>query len=208
MNDILVPFLDRGGLLVITGEEAGVVDSQENNYMAHSSAISKDLADTYSGNGKVVYMETDIAEEYFIFHQKADMETLYELYLNEINSLVEGWYEQGYANKLVSFENLPDSVATTLNYAPYNNHLFVDIVNMQLDVDTDTVTDVEAGVKVKVRLPSSLWGKRLNVKLFVNGSKEIVDLYPDTDFVVENGMVERTLPAFNIYSSIIIREFQ
>ncbi|MBE6871347.1 MAG: hypothetical protein E7491_05275 [Ruminococcaceae bacterium] len=208
VNDILVPFLDRGGLLVITGEEAGVVDSQENNYMAHSSAILKDLADTYSGNGKVVYMETDIAEEYFTFHQKADMETLYELYLNEINSMVEGWYEQGYANKLVSFENLPDSVATTLNYAPYNNHLFVDIVNMQLDVDTDTVTDIEAGVKVKVRLPSSLWGKRLNVKLFVNGSKEIVDLYPDTDFVVENGMVEITLPAFNIYSSIIIREFQ
>jgi len=194
-------------LLVITGEEAGVVDSQENNYMAHSSAILKDLADTYSGNGKVVYMETDIAEEYFTFHQKADMETLYELYLNEINSMVEGWYEQGYANKLVSFENLPDSVATTLNYAPSNNHMFVDIVNMQLDVDTDTVTEFEAGVKVKVRLPSSLWGKRLNVKLFTDDSRKIVDLYPDTDFVVENGMVEITLPAFDIYSSIIIREF-
>ena len=57
VENILIPFLDNGGTLVITGENAGIIDSMENNFIPHSSAILEDLANTYSGNVNVIYME-------------------------------------------------------------------------------------------------------------------------------------------------------
>ncbi len=207
IDNVLRPWLDKGNVLIVTGDDAGHVDSVANDFRLHESNILVDFANEYAGNGKVIYYETDPMIDYFIYHAKVDMETLEELYLNDLKTLINGFIEDGTLNSLLELENLPVHAVTTLNYSPLANNFFVDIVNMQYNVDEDVLTNIEAGVKVKVRLPSSLWGERLNVKLFLSETRKVVDLIPGESFSIDGEYAYITLPEIEFYASIIFTQF-
>ncbi len=205
IDGILMPFLDRGGVLIITGDEAGIIGSVDSSYIYNGSALLVDLANTYSGNGKIIYYESDPTMDYMIYHKKYDRESLDEFFLNDIASLINGLYDEGKLNKLLSVENLPDSVITTLNYAPSNETLFVDIVNMQLDLESDELTKIDAGVKTTVRMPNTLWGKEdISVRLMDSATRKFVELTAGTDFTVNGAYIEITFPEIDVYMTAII----
>ena len=208
ITDTIIPWLNKGNTLIITGEDAGEINSLNNLFMPYEKSVLVDLYETYSGAGKVIYYEKDPSVDYFTNHLKADMESLYDLFLNDLKALVDGAIEEGRMNRLLTVNNLPEHVITTLNYSPTNNIMFADIVNMQFSVDENKLTNIEAGGELIIRLPSQLWGKRLNVKLFSSLDGKLVDLYPDVSFTVDGEYVTVTLPELEYYQSVIIREFK
>ncbi len=208
ITDTIIPWLDKGNTLIITGEDAGEIDSLDNLFTPYEKSVLVDLYETYSGNGKILYYEEDPAVMYFTYHLKSDMETLYEIFLNDAMALVDGAIEEGRMNRLLTVNNLPEHVVTTLNYSPTNNIMFADVVNMQFSVDENKLTNIEEGGELIIRLPSQLWGKRLNVKLFSSLDGKLVDLYPDVSFTVDGEYVTVKLPELEYYQSVIIREFK
>ncbi len=204
VDELIIPFLDNGGTIVVTGEDAGKVDIMENNYAKHDKCLLVDLAESYSGNGNVIYFEQDPTIDYFKRHKNSDIETIRELYLNDIEAIVNDIFDKGYAHRLVTFENLPDSVETTLNYSPMENNYFLDIVNMQIDVESDTVTPISDGVVAKLRLPSQLWGKTLVVEQFTADKNKFIELENGVDYTIENEYITVNLKGFNVYSTLII----
>jgi hypothetical protein len=208
IDEVLRPFLDNGGTLIITGKDSGKYSSMENGLKLNESALLATLAESYDGEGEIIYYETNFLTAYMekvaSSNTQAAVDKLKADYLDQVSELYNEFLKEGTLLPLSSYENLPESVATTLNYNVTQNLYFCDIVNMQYTKDTDSLTAVEEGVTVTLRLPSKLWGKELEVTLF-NGNSLITINRPKTiDFELDDEFVTVTLPEFNYYVSIMI----
>ncbi|HPE95287.1 MAG TPA: hypothetical protein PLT66_04385, partial [Bacillota bacterium] len=205
IDDVLVPFLDGGGTLIIVGEDSGMYASMDSCMKKNDSCILADLAQTYSGKGKIIYYETNPLTAYIKLQKNADkttIETLYNKYLADIEDMYNDLISEGRINRLVKFYNLPDSAIATLNYNVTTNMFFCDIANMQYDKTADSM-EVASGVKVLLRLPSRLWSKYLKVSVLNADDNKIVEL---TDYKLDGEYITVELEDFSYYTTIMITE--
>ncbi len=207
VESVLIPYLDSGKTLVITGEYAGKMSTTDHDFEKNPSNILVDLANNYSGAGKVIYIEKDPLEQYFKLEKSGDSEATLEMVAETVD-MIKGWHNDGTATTLLTMHNLDDvaSVVTTLHYAPTANNYFLDIVNLQYDCETDTLTPLPETLECTLRLPSQLWGKQLKVSLTTSDTKKATVLEAGTHFTVEGCNVKLNIPSFDVYGCVVIEE--
>ncbi len=204
VDQVLIPYLDSGKTLVITGEYAGKLSSIAHDFEKNESNILVDLANNYSGAGKVIYIEKDPAMNYFT-HVKSYAPEIAIGKIPETVEMIQNWHGDGTATTLFAIPELKieDSVVTTLHYAPSNNTYFLDIVNMQYDCDTDTLTPLPENMTATLRLPSQLWGMELKISVATSDKEEIIVL-DATQFTINEAEVTINIPNFDVYSCVMI----
>ena len=200
VDSVLIPFLDNGNTIIVTGENAGAVATRNNNYMPNGSNLLEDLSVNYKGAGKVIFLKVDPACEYHSIRLKIERELLFDEYLPPMKDLIEGLIEEGRMNNILIADGFGDNFSATVNYDREIHSYFVDIASVEIDNETDEVPGNPGG-KITVMLPEALSNGEVNVWIFTNDKNEIVWISsPD----IKDGILTVDVPAFEIYASVII----
>jgi len=201
IDNVLKPFLDDGGAIILTGENLGSVKTRNGNYMPHGKNLLEELARTYSGSGKIIIFPEDPAVEFYNAHIYYDRSDLLGELILPIRNIMSSFFADGTLDEILKVEGFGDNHITTVNYDKYTNTFFVDISDMNVDIDAGTVLG-NAGGKISVILPErmqTIQGKDIKVTAFKNDG----DVFTELTHSVSDGRVSVTVPPFEIYASLI-----
>ncbi|MBQ3847535.1 MAG: hypothetical protein II748_01625 [Clostridia bacterium] len=208
IDDVFMPWLKKGGTLVITGDQAGKMDCMENNYAMHKNPILAKFAQKYKDSKKynVIYFEKDPCLEYFLNTKKYGITYLAQSFLTDFEDMMNEWYEKGYLEKIFEIDMPAEaSIGTTLNYSQAAKRFFVDIVNMQYDFKTDVLDPMPETVTVKVRIPSNYWGyEDLKVSVFNDDTGEIRQLEKGVDYTIDETYMTIKVSNIAFYATVMI----
>ena len=208
IDDVLVPWLKAGGTLVITGSEAGKMDSMQNNYKSFKKPILVKLAEKYKNSKKynVIYFEDDPCFEYIQKNKEYGISYISQSYLADFEDMMNEWYEKGYVGKIFDIDMPAEaSIITTLNYSQACRRFFVDIVNMQYDFKTDVLDPMPETVTVKVRIPSNYWGyDDLKVSVFNDDTGEVRQLEKGVDYTIDETYMTIKVSNIAYYATVMM----
>jgi len=150
VNQILYPWVTNGGRLIVTGvsgkrhDESGNFDVNSGGYSLEpltgvsniSSAPSEDLRTV--GSGKVLYIKNNVGMNYFNASTIPARTALLPNFDSAMDQVLGNNRE---LTILIPGTGVTSSVGLTVFEDPCTTSLFVDIVNFDLDLDTDLMTD-------------------------------------------------------------------
>jgi len=209
IDTYIKPFLDNGGTLIVTGEKAGLYETKKNIFAKHDSNLLEDLATNYSGNGKVYFFDFDPAQEYYRVHKDLEDDYMAEV-LKPVADLMEEIFNANRAVKQLEVSGFNNYTVMTVQNDFYTNKFFVDIVN--LDVELNHTANEDGFIDhseekfnptsgtIKVRLPARLL-KNGSFAVFLTKAddKAMVQL---SDVKLENGWATIDIGEFEVYTSI------
>ncbi|PIT99960.1 MAG: hypothetical protein COT74_07525 [Bdellovibrionales bacterium CG10_big_fil_rev_8_21_14_0_10_45_34] len=193
LNNGILPFLDSGGTLVITGADSGKRHSSDRLFQSRDNAVLAQLKNRQS-LGQVVFVEENLGLNYYL--DSSNIEKLSAI--QEILKKLE--ITGGYVRELnVSGFNGP--IHTVLHGDSCAQKLFLDIVNINFELESDTLNPSSGG-NVAIKLPQSLVGKNLEVDFFDSelGSQFGVNYLFDQ----KQNLIVR-VPAFRKFGSLRIQ---
>ena len=165
-NQILYPWVTNGGRLIVTGVSGNRL-GENDIFKVNSSGYSlKNLTGVSNissapdenfrtvGNGKVLYIKNNIGMEFFKANPISSRENLLTNFSNAMNKILDNNRE---LTVLIPGAGVTNSVGLTVFKDRSTSNLFVDIVNYNLDLDTDVITYTPE-LKFTINLPERMRG--------------------------------------------------
>ena len=144
---LLVDYVNDGGHIVCTGENSGVRDGRSGQFQLRGDAKLYNELKKLEATGRVFFGSADHAEDYLTYMLK-DYEYAVDDFLPEIKALAYTFADKGV---LPDYElDFSTKVRSSLMQNHYNKSVSIDLVNYNLVLETDTLTDNEGG-KVTIR---------------------------------------------------------
>lgn len=209
VDQVLVPFVEAGGTLIVVGEEAGKLDTSSNNYRAHNTPILAGLVNRTYNKGQVMLvpkqpssLEGPGGNYYRAQSYNEANSVLANSMLTKIRNIMDGLCDDGTMARQVELTGFNDNTVTVLNYDRSGKKFFVDLVNRHFNVQNDSPVQNPGGT-VKVKLPPALalTGPNFTVDMYVPEQQQPIRLTS----VVQGNSIEITVPAFQMYASLIVR---
>ena len=198
VDNVLKKFLDNGGTLIVTGENAGTHDTKAGIYAPYEKSILIELCETYSGAGKTIYLDYDISIDAYKMKKYSETPADFAAELKPIKEIFDSLLAEGRINELLTISDFGEYVYTTLNFDPYTKSFFVDITNMNIDLDTEVITSTSG--KIRVKMPKELTGKDIEILTYNDVQKT---LRPATGAKVNGGYIEYEISEFECYTTVM-----
>ncbi len=199
VNGILKPFLDQGKTLVITGAKAGEKGMRDQQFAKHDKPLLVNLKDTYSGKGKIVYLEKDPTVD--AYKQKTNT-TLFKMANDKIGGIFADLEKEGRYHPDVKTSGFKGDILLTTQGDRENKTCFVDLVNRNIDVDQGVVNAKQTG-KIAYKLPSWKTKTALDVKIYCVDEDGKLHLTEKT-LQAKDGYLAIEVPEFTYYASLVI----
>jgi len=197
VDDVLIPFHNNGGTIVVTGTDSGSIGMREALYLDNASPLLYDL--TLLGDAQ--FVTGNPGADYYAVHLTPGVTRTAKL--SDIKTIVDGLVTNGDLTEEVSLSGFGDFVLTTLNYDAAAVRFFIDLTNVNIDKSTDTITG-DAGGTITVKLPQPLQGKTLSVRYYDSDDEGGYDQLSYS--AVDSATIAVTVPAFRVYGSLVIEE--
>jgi hypothetical protein len=205
--DVVFPWVQAGGKLIVTGS-SGKRFGESGNFAVNPSGFSLSRLTGVSniesapainqvniGQGEVYYIKENIGLDYFNADnasQRAAMIGTFSTAMNEVLA--------GIVPVLSSTDtDVNENVGLTLYQDICAGKMFVDIVNYNIELETDAVTNTPE-LTFDIEMPAWLAGKEITVDIV--SPHEIAPAVVNTQAVP--GRIQITAPSVRVYASIII----
>ena len=196
--NVLIPFMQNGGTVIVTGQDSGSLHTQAGFYAPNSSALLYDLATTssYAANGQAMFLGGNPGASYYTLQPGA---------LQAISGIVDNLVANG---KLKRDYELGGALATqnvvvTEHVDTAAHRWFFDLLNTNLNVSGDHASMRPLGSgTIKILVPSD--------PSFTGRSVAVTILDPDARATTmtlkpSSGYVTVPVSALSIYKSIAIQ---
>ncbi|AQQ72236.1 hypothetical protein SMSP2_02617 [Limihaloglobus sulfuriphilus] len=206
VSEILYPWVESGGRLIVTGR-SGNRRGEEGNFAVNPAGYSLSMLTGVSdissapasqllsvGQGKVYYIKDNIGMDYYnaAALQRASMLSDFSNYMDTILAGTDAVIES-------SDSNLDENIGLTLYEDICGGKLFVDIVNYNIELETDKMTNTPP-FTFDAEMPQWLEGKEFTVSTV---SPDAVDAaFADAESIP--GRIQITAPSISFYASIVI----
>jgi hypothetical protein len=183
---ILKPWLEAGGRMLITGE-SGIRDGESGNFARHNRGpLQAQLASAH-----VVAVDGNPGMDYYLKHEEraTRLPALADQLINARGPE---------AIPMLTAGGIPATTGITPHYNPETKALFIDINNLNIDLDTDTVTPAEA-ITFEITLPEPLRGVRLTHQILSPDPGVTATITP-----LDNQRVSVTVGPVQYYASMMI----
>ncbi|RPI28670.1 MAG: hypothetical protein EHM61_04350 [Acidobacteria bacterium] len=201
VQNVVEPWVRRGGLLVVTGK-SGIRRGESGNFAVNSDGSSfksvTGVADPSQapsrrlqslGEGRVLYIRDNIGMSYYLDDKRENL----SLFSDALRELLDEKRPL-----LVQADTVPRTVGLTLYEWPEARRLFIDLNNTDLDLVTDVVNQAP-GSSFTVAAPRWLLGRSIRV----------TPVSPDVPPTVSATMGDRirvTIGSFQRYTGIIFED--
>lgn len=192
LNNVIVPFIEDGGTIIVTGDDSGLLEAAEELYHERSSASLYDLTQVTYTNGSAVFVSGSPDADYYISKSSGD--------LSSLAGIIDDLLLANVLQPEIELTGGGSKVVATINYDYHAERMFIDLVNRDIHLANDTMTAATA-VTVEVKLPDALRNKSLTVKIYNPALSSPTAVTPT---VVDSSTIQITVPSFDIYSSITI----
>ncbi len=201
---ILEPWIRAGGALIVTGD-SGLRRGEAHNFDRNAGGLSlaplTGAADFSTapaqqlrrmGNGAVLYLKDNIGMHFY--NAAATRPGLLAPFANAINAVTAGQAPFVLSN----VGGVPTTVGLTVYDDSAAQRRFVDVNNVDINLNTDTITPSPA-ITFTLKLPAWLQGKPLTARVLSPDSPPAVTITPNgTD------RVDVTLSSVRLYASVVI----
>jgi hypothetical protein len=204
VNDVLEPWVQDGGLLIVTGVsgrnlgEDGNFDVNPTGYSLASLTGVTDIATAPAeqrqsiGAGKVLYIRDNIGMEYY------NADTTRPSLLPQFDDAMTTVFAGGAPLVLTAGAGVSSRVGLSVFEDSCAGRLFVDVTNFDINLETDEITDTPP-LTFSVQLPQWLQEKPLSVSVFSPNSPPAADVNTPTP-----DRVEVTVQPVRYYAGIVI----
>ena len=207
VSQILQPWVNNGGRLIVTGV-SGNRHGEPGNFEINSGGFSLEQLTTVAnissaptellrtvGSGKVLYIKDNIGQNYYNASSISTRSALLPNFTSAMNQVLGN---DRSLTVLIPGAGISSSVGLTVFEDPCTSNLFVDIVNFDLDLKTDQMTDTTE-LKFTINLPEWMQSN-LEANIFsptsTSLSVSITPIGPD--------QLEITVGPVNHYASVKI----
>jgi uncharacterized protein (TIGR03437 family) len=188
VNNVLVPFLQGGGGLIVTGDDAGSVRQKPGLYASNGSALLRDL----DGTPGVVFLSENVGEEFFLDQSRVAGRDAIAQALDQLRS-------SGRLPVEVDASALGARVRVAVHEDVNAGTAFCDLLNVDLDRASDVLTPSQGGSLV-LRVPDMLAGQAISVT-FHDADGAVVS--PPASFL-DDRRIQVTVPAFRVYATLVL----
>jgi hypothetical protein len=142
---VLKPWTAKGGRVLITGDSGMRGGESENFALHHRGALHQRLEGAY-------HVDENVGMRYYLEHESR--ESLGPLMAKHLNAA------RSTTTPLIDAPDVPSTVGLTPYWDAEQHALFVDVNNLAIDLDSDTVTPTQA-LAFDIELPDSLHNQPL-----------------------------------------------
>jgi hypothetical protein len=200
VNNILKPFLDQGKTIIVTGQNAGAEGLRDTQFKTYEKPILVDLAKTFKGKGKVVYISSDPTVD--AYKDKSNV-NLFNTCKVAVTKIFSGLSDDKKYTKDLTLSGFNDETLVSLNQDQSNSKFYVDLVNRNIDIDSDVMKTKQSG-KITVKVPDWVNTNDLKVNIYLVNSNT-VKLAPIQKTVkASNGYITLDIPSFDYYASVVV----
>jgi hypothetical protein len=198
VDGVLKPFLARGGAIVVTGMNSGALHTQESFYAPNSSPVLLDLTQTSNLPGQVLFVDGNPGFDYFMgrLAPQGNLRTNARLSIEQaLNSLRQS------GRLAAELETTAEPFVLAVTHADAaNNRYFVDLVNLNIDLPTDTLNQAPASTLTWL-VPPALRGRGIHATMYsADGSAETNLTANPTD----QTHIQVGVPSFRKYVTIVL----
>jgi len=184
---ILKLWLEAGGRMLITGE-SGIRNGESGNFARHDRGpLHAQLA-----SDRVVAVDGNPGMDYYLKHEERG--TLLPALAEHLRAA-----RGPEAIPMITAAGIPATTGITPHYNPETKALFIDINNLNIDLDTDTVTPTEP-VTFEITLPEPLRNMPLTHQALSQDPGVTATLTP-----LDNNRVSVTLSPVQCYASVMFQ---
>ena len=188
VSQVLLPFVQGGGGLIVTGDDSGTVRQKPGLYAPNGSALLRDL----DGTPGVVFLSENVGEELFLDQSRTAGRAAIQQALDQLRS-------SGRLPVEVDASALGVRVRVAVHEDADAGTAFCDLLNVDLVRSTDVLTPSQGG-SVVLRVPDMLAGQAVSVTLH---DADGATVSPSARFLDER-RIEVTVPAFRVYATIVL----
>lgn len=151
VESTLKPWLERGGRLVFTGA-SGRYRGEADNFEAYGGGS---CLDALKGLPHLVYLPENLGAKFYALRTLPERETLRPAFANALKDAL------GDLPDRIQASGLPPTVGVTLYEDNARSRFFIDLNNMDLDVDTDTLRPT-GELSFMVQVPDWMTGREVS----------------------------------------------
>ena len=185
-NAILKPWLDASGRMLVTGE-SGIRNGEDGNFARHN----RDPLHAQLASDHVLAVEGNPGLDYYRDHEQrsALLPAMAEQLRNALGPE---------ATPMITAPGVATTTGITPHYNPDTKALFIDINNLNIDLDTDTIPPTDS-ITFEITLPEPLRGAVLTHQILSPDPGVTASVTP-----VDNNRVSVTLSPVQYYASVMI----
>ncbi len=199
IEQVIVPFIENGGSVIISGEDAGRYQGIEQNFAKNDSPLLYDLTINIPSNGNVLFVEDESDTEFYTYH----LDATWGYGSDELAILKEAIDSLVHMGALARQSELLDfnegTIRAIMHADTEEERWFVDLLNTNINLTTDVITPSEGGTLI-LTLPEEV--DRVPTFTFYDTDKEAP--YKLEAKTLDDGRVELSIPGFRMYGSLII----
>lgn len=207
VDEVIVPFVEAGGTVIVVGEESGKRDSAANLYQNRTTPALAELASREFSNGQVILMpkqpsslEGPGGNYYKMLPHNLNNQAVADSMFEQISRVVDNLYTTDCLVQTIELDGFAGSTTAVQHIDRSQSRLFIDLVSRDYDLEND-YKPVNEGGKLTARLPLKLASNEPTVQMYVPESEEPINLVWEQR---EGGTLDIVIPAFQFYASIVI----
>lgn len=196
LRDVLGPWVDGGGAVIVTGADSGILDGLRARYRRRRSAALADLAERAATKGLGIYRPANLGMDFYLSSGRTTAD------LDELQSILDQLSERIGMAPAVTLDGVGPKVVANLHVARSGERVFVDLLNEDITLDDSTgtasITPTNGG-SVVVRLPTRDRAPT-SIQWWDADRDGPVTLHGD----FRAGALALDLPAFRVYATAVL----
>jgi len=196
INETLIPFLNQGGTLIISGKDSGILNTTESLYALNSKPLLYALSQNALYKNKIILTDNNPG---FDFYQARLTPAKKQKPLQEIAEILRSLMAQNQLQKQLELTKEAEKIWATLHVS--KTKFFLDLVNVNIDLKSDSISPSKS-FGVSILLPQEFEKSGLKIKFYdADKTQEKI-----LTFKRSGGRIIFDVPGFRVYSAVILEK--
>ncbi|MEN8157757.1 MAG: T9SS type A sorting domain-containing protein [Bacteroidota bacterium] len=199
IEQVIVPFVENGGSVIISGKNAGRYQGIKQNFTKNDSPLLYDLTLNKPTNGNVLFIKEEADTEFYIYH----LDRTWSYGANELAVLkesIDSLVNMGALARQTELVGFNEGKVRAIMHADRSEERwFVDLLNTNINLTYDIITPSEGGTLI-LTLPEEL----VRTPTYSFYDTDVEKPYKLEAETMADGRVELTIPGFRMYGSLVI----
>ncbi|MEN8202693.1 MAG: T9SS type A sorting domain-containing protein [Bacteroidota bacterium] len=196
---VIVPFIEDGGAVVISGQEAGRYQGTEQAFAQNNTALLYELTRNAPVGGTVLFLENNRDMQFYVDHLNSH--TQYgNSSLERLKEVMDSLISMEVLDREIELAGFKEGRIRAIMHADRTaGRWYVDLLNTDIDLKNDLITPSTGGTLI-LTLPLEV-SRNTTYTLYDSDSETPITLQGQR---LEDGRVQLEIPGFRIYTSLVI----
>lgn len=196
VKNVLIPFSQRGGVILVSGEKSGIIKTRKHAYARNDTALIFDMVN----NGHAQFIDGNPAFDYYFGAREKDASRK-DRAMKKVEAIISSLELNGKLTKEVYFNDWGGKVWVSKYENPAKTKLAYNFINTDYDSDNDQIKSTTGGIVV-LGFQNGVIPQNFFAEWHDADKEELlkIDLHQ-----VDQKHLSLTLPRFRVFGTLVLR---